>query len=202
MTTAPRKVFNELPKSLQEVLDAGQSFNEIQQIFQIFLTQLETDLNRAGENPFIAARAFVLIEYFKAEFERFSKKVTSIQHFQATSVLPRLFEDAKIPEMPLNEGFKVEVKPKLFCSIKAANKSAAHEWLRENGLGDIIQPEVNPRTLTKAIHEHMQATAEEPPQEVITTFITSVATCRKGKGAKKLFDNHGSINIFGELLDS
>src|SRR5208337_2001344 len=169
MAAAPHKVFDELPVSLRKALGAADSFTEIQHIFRIFLARLEEDLNRAAENPFKASRAFVVMEYLRAEFENFGKKVKTIQHIQSTQVLPKIFEEAEIPEMPLNEGFKVEVTPKLFCSITKMAKPAAHEWLREHGLGDIIQPEVNVKTLTSAIHEYMQENGEEPPQKLIST---------------------------------
>ena len=200
MAAVQRHVFNDLPASLQNFLHAGESFTDIQRIFAILLSRLKDDLSRTEENPFTASRAFVVLEFLKSEFAAFEKQVASIHHAQASKVLPKLFEDNEIPEMPLNEGFKVEVTPKFFCSIKAMNKCSAHQWLRENNLGDIIQPEVNAKTLNSALQEFISSTGEEPPQDIITTYIAPMAKCKKSKVAKKLCERDEPINVFGELF--
>ena len=166
----------------------------------MLLTGLKRDLLRAEADPFNAARAFVVLEHLKSEFASFEAQIKTIHHIQATTVLPKLFEAAEVPSIPLNEGFKVEVKPKFFCSIPVAKKCAAHAWLKENGLSDIIQPEVNAKTLNSALQEHIQATGEEPPQELIKTYIAPVAKCVKTRVSKGLFDRDKPRAIFGELL--
>jgi hypothetical protein len=201
MATPRRKSFGDLPKNLQDALSATASFTEIQRIFAIFLESLQADLDCAARSPVKAMRAFVVMEHLKSEFEAFEDKVKSIHHTQATATLPPMFEDMGVPEMPLNEGFKVTVTDKLYCSIRKGKKEEAHEWLKLNGLGDIINPEVNPKTLASAVKEHMQSTGTEPPQEIISTFIQPVASCKKSKAATKgLFTTEESIEVFGALI--
>jgi len=201
MATTRRKSFEDLPKNLQEALSATASFTEIQRIFAIFLERLQADLASASRSPVKAMRAFVVMEHLKSEFEAFEAKVKSIHHTQATETLPPMFEDMDIPEMPLNEGFKVTVTPKLYCSIRKGKKEEAHEWLRSNGLADIINPEVNPKTLASAVEEHMQKTCTEPPQDIISTFIQPVASCKKSKAAtRELFSPEQSLEVFGALI--
>src|SRR5208337_4078393 len=166
---ASRHVFNDLPDSLKNFLSATEDFQKIQEIFFIFLKKIKSDLSEVSENPFGAARAFVILQFLKSEFAQFEKK--------------------KIPAMPLNEGFIVEVKPKFFCSIKKMNQAPAFDWLRENGLADIIQPAVNPKTLNSALQELIGTQGIEPPEDLISTYIAQVASCRKTKGAKKLFED-------------
>jgi hypothetical protein len=202
MAAVRRYNFNEMPQTLQDFLASGESFTEIQQIFVTLLSTLQRDLANANVKPIPAARAFVVLEHLKSEFASFEQQVKSMHHDQATKILPKLFEAEEIPEIPLNEGFKVEVAPKFFCSIKAANKCAAHQWLKDHDLGDIVQPEVNPKTLNSALQEYIQTTGEEPPQETITTYIAPVAKVKKCKGAKKLLERSAPAYAFGELFDT
>lgn len=200
VATVQRHIFNDLPQSLRDFLSAGQSFTEIQRIFATLLAGLKHDLSDAERNPFTASRAFVVLEFLKSEFAAFDKQMSGVHHAQAMKVLPQLFEDEGVPEMPLNEGFKVEVKHKFFCSIKKMNKCAAHEWLRENGLGDIIQPEVNAKTLSSALQECITESGIEPPQELISTYIAPVATCKKFKIGKKPLEREAPFAVFGDLF--
>jgi hypothetical protein len=185
--------FSDLPESLRKFLKAGDTFTDLQAIFRRLIAQLKYDLQQAEANPFTAARAFVVMEFLKAEFSEFEKLMKSMHNLQSTKVIPKLFNENEIPEMPLNEGFKVEVAPKLFCSIKKTNKLEAHEWLRSRELGDIIQPEVNPKALNSTLKEFMQETGEEPPQELITTYITETAKCKRTKGKRALFEDQDCL---------
>jgi len=198
---APRHVFNDLPDSLKNFLSSAEDFQKIQEIFFIFLKKIKSDLAEVSENPFGAARAFVILQFLKSEFAQFEKETKAISFKEERNTLPNLFEENKIPAMPLNEGFIVEVKPKFFCSIKKMNQEPAFEWLKENGLADIIQPAVNPKTLNSALQELIGTQGIEPPEDLISTYIAQVASCRKTKGAKKLFEDKADFNAFDELLE-
>ena len=45
--------------------------------------------------------------------------------------------------LKLQDGSSVEVKTNYSATITQANKEAAFNWLRENGLGDIIKNEIS-----------------------------------------------------------
>ncbi len=158
-------------------------------------------MQHTSENPFEAARAFVILQFLKSEFGQFEKQVKAISFKEERNTLPNLFEENKVPAMPLNEGFIVEVKPKFFCSIKKMNQESAFEWLRENGLADIIQPAVSPKTLNSALQELIGTQGVEPPEDLISTYIARVASCKKGKGAKKLFEEDNGFDAFDELME-
>ena len=56
--------------------------------------------------------------------------------------IPHMMETMNIKKLKLKDGETVEVGKFYSASIPEANKEAAFEWLRNNGLGDIIKNDV------------------------------------------------------------
>ena len=54
-------------------------------------------------------------------------------------VIPKLMTDMNLKTLKLADGSEVSVKEIYSATIKADKKAEAHEWLRKNGLGDIIK---------------------------------------------------------------
>lgn len=59
-----------------------------------------------------------------------------------TRELPNALTELGLSEIKLESGEKILIKPFVSASISAANKEAAHRWLREHGHGDIIKHSV------------------------------------------------------------
>jgi len=57
-------------------------------------------------------------------------------------VIPTMMTEMNISTMKLADGSAVEVKPVYGASISIAKKEEAYQWLRDNGLGDLIKNEV------------------------------------------------------------
>ena len=57
-------------------------------------------------------------------------------------VIPTMMQEMNISTLKLADGTSVEVKPVYGASIPIAKKEQAYNWLRENGLGDLIKNEV------------------------------------------------------------
>ena len=57
-------------------------------------------------------------------------------------VIPTMMQEMNISTLKLADGSSVEVKPVYGASIPVAKKEQAYNWLRENGLGDLIKNEV------------------------------------------------------------
>ena len=57
-------------------------------------------------------------------------------------VIPTMMQEMNISTLKLADGSSVEVKPVYGASIPVAKKEGAYNWLRENGLGDLIKNEV------------------------------------------------------------
>lgn len=57
-------------------------------------------------------------------------------------VIPTMMSEMGLSQLRLMDGSMIDVKPFYNASITQANKEAAFNWLRQNGLGDIIKNEV------------------------------------------------------------
>ena len=57
-------------------------------------------------------------------------------------VIPTMMSEMGLSHLKLVDGSSVDVKPNYSASITIANKDAAFNWLRDNGLGDIIKNEI------------------------------------------------------------
>ena len=68
----------------------------------------------------------------KKEFEHLSGEV-----------IPTMMAEMGLSHLKLMDGSSVDVKPNYSASITIANRDAAFNWLRENGLGDIIKNEIS-----------------------------------------------------------
>ena len=72
-----------------------------------------------------------LLKDKKKELERLSGEV-----------IPTLLSELGISSLKLADGSAVDVKPYYAANISLRNREAAYNWLRSNGLGDIIKNEI------------------------------------------------------------
>jgi hypothetical protein len=56
--------------------------------------------------------------------------------------MPSIMDELGVSSVTLSSGKKVSLDSSVHASIAAANREAAHSWLREHELGDIIKNEV------------------------------------------------------------
>ena len=178
-------MFSDLPMALQTFLESEEDFQKIQRMFFIFLKELKRDIEEANRVPVKAARAFVILEYLKSEFNQFLEEVKVVHGTQQRHTLPKIFEDLGVPEVPLNEGYVVKVKPQFFCSFKPGEKDNGFDWLRSVGLGDLIKLDVNARTLTSAVQELVETENIEPPAKHFHVHVEEMAKVSKRKVTTK-----------------
>ena len=57
-------------------------------------------------------------------------------------VIPTMMAEMGLTQLKLMDGSSVDVKPHYSANITIANREAAFNWLRNNGLGDIIKNEI------------------------------------------------------------
>ena len=57
-------------------------------------------------------------------------------------VIPTMMSEMGLAELKLHDGSHLKVSTSYRATITEANKEAAFNWLRENGLGDIIKNEI------------------------------------------------------------
>ena len=58
-------------------------------------------------------------------------------------IIPTMMSEMGLSHLKLMDGSSVDVKPNYSASISVANKEKAFNWLRNNGLGDIIKNEIS-----------------------------------------------------------
>jgi hypothetical protein len=58
-------------------------------------------------------------------------------------IIPTMMAEMGLAHLKLMDGSSVDVKPHYSATITQANKEAAFNWLRNNGLGDIIKNEIS-----------------------------------------------------------
>ena len=58
-------------------------------------------------------------------------------------VIPTMMSEMGLAELKLHDGSHLKVSTSYKAHISEANKKAAYNWLRENGLGDIIKNEIS-----------------------------------------------------------
>jgi hypothetical protein len=56
--------------------------------------------------------------------------------------IPLMMQEMNITKLKLKDGASVEVKPFYSASITPENQDKAFEWLRKNGLGDVIKNDI------------------------------------------------------------
>ncbi len=64
-----------------------------------------------------------------------------LDHLSA-EVIPTMMSEMGLSHLKLMDGSSVDVKPHYSATITKANQEAAFNWLRNNGLGDIIKNEI------------------------------------------------------------
>ena len=82
-----------------------------------------------------------LEDQVKNEEELLKDKKRDIEKISG-EIIPTLLSEMGLSSLKLADGSAVEVKPYYAANISIKNREAAYNWLRENGLGDIIKNDV------------------------------------------------------------
>ena len=60
----------------------------------------------------------------------------------ASEIIPNMLAEQGLSSLKLADGSGVEVRKTYSCTVKKDNLASAYQWLRDNGLADIIKNEV------------------------------------------------------------
>ena len=78
------------------------------------------------------------IEFAETQLKQ---KKKNLEHLSG-EVIPTMMSEMGLSHLKLMDGSSVDVKPYYSANITIANKESAFNWLRNNGLGDIIKNEI------------------------------------------------------------
>jgi len=85
------------------------------------------------------------LENLNQEIEKDEKdlkqKKKNLEHVSG-EVIPTMMAEMGLSHLKLMDGSSVDVKPNYSANITIANREEAFNWLRNNGLGDIIKNEI------------------------------------------------------------
>ena len=82
-----------------------------------------------------------LEDQLKIDEELLKDKKRDIEKISG-EIIPTLLSEMGLSSLKLADGSAVEVKPYYAANISVKNREAAYNWLRSNGLGDIIKNDV------------------------------------------------------------
>ena len=77
----------------------------------------------------------------KKDEEDLKQKKKNLEHVSG-EVIPTMMAEMGLSHLKLMDGSSVDVKPFYSATITNANREKALNWLRNNGLGDIIKNEI------------------------------------------------------------
>tara|TARA_R110002094_G_scaffold196979_1_gene169591 strand:+ start:81 stop:644 length:564 start_codon:yes stop_codon:yes gene_type:complete len=77
----------------------------------------------------------------KEDEERLKTKKQRIDKLSGIAI-PEIMESMKLKTMKLSDGSGIEIKEMYSATIPVANREGAFNWLRNNGLGDLIKNEI------------------------------------------------------------
>ena len=82
-----------------------------------------------------------LEDQLKIDEELLKNKKRDIEKISG-EIIPTLLSEMGLSSLKLADGSAVEVKPYYAANISIKNREAAYNWLRNNGLGDIIKNDI------------------------------------------------------------
>lgn len=88
------------------------------------------------------SQTLVAVQVKEALAEEELKRLQAERKRIETEDLPELMREYSLKSIELEDGSKVEVKEDVQCGITAANKEAAHQWLKDKGFGGLIKTDV------------------------------------------------------------
>lgn len=94
-------------------------------------------------------------------------------------LLPEAMDEDGVSNISIDGVGRVTLRGEVFASIRADNREAAYEWLRDTGRGSLISETVNASTLKAAVKEWLKQGEEIP--EIISVTPVTVAVLTKSK---------------------
>ena len=85
------------------------------------------------------------LQNYEDQIENLEKDIKDIKEQAdkiSSEIIPNMLAEQGLSSLKLADGSAVEVRKSYSCTIKKDGADAAYQWLRENGLEDLIKNEV------------------------------------------------------------
>lgn len=123
---------------------------------------------------------------FDQAFEALSemkKKLNDVSDFLSRDTIPELMRAAGVKTITVEGVGRVTVSHRFSCSIiDKTDTKPAYDWLRANGLGDLIKETVNFQTLSATAKNLIEEEGRELPPDIFktgTSAYTSITATKK-----------------------
>lgn len=108
------------------------------------------------------AQRFRELKDSKESLEGQLKEIDAELKVLTTETLPQAMDDNEIEKFTVDGVGVIFTQMKVYAYVKKENEEKFHEWLRENGHGDLIKAYVFPATLSSFAKEQLEAGVELP----------------------------------------
>ena len=115
----------------------------------------------------------------KDSLEDALKEINEEFDFLRITKIPTVMRDDGVDRLSVSGVGRVSITADLHVSIKADQKEAFYDWLRDNGRGDLISETVNASTLKAAVKRMFQS-GEIVPEELLNVSPFERASITKG----------------------
>lgn len=131
-------------------------------------------------------RAFVALRMVKDAAEDTFKPFNALYEKMKIEGMPQKFEQAGVPTINLDEGYRVTISHLVRATVKSDRKQEAYQWLRDNQLEDIVTETVNASTLSAVAKTLGEENRELDPELFSVAIIpnTSVTKTKPKTGVK------------------
>lgn len=139
------------------------------------------DMAKTADLP-DAAKCYIVIRDTNEALGDMITELNKLRQVIQTKIVPEKFQAQNVTSFTVDNR-RVTVSALLSVTMK--DKIGGKDWLRENGLGDIIQETVNAQTLSAAIRKKIEDENLEPPDDMFTltpVLNTSVTTVKNKAG--------------------
>ena len=102
----------------------------------------------------------------KEAVEEQLKIINKEYDFLRITKIPAKMEEDGVDRINVTGVGRVSLSADMHVSIKAEKKEQFHEWLRDNGRGDLLQENINPSTLKAAV-KGMYKKGEDIPEDLL-----------------------------------
>jgi hypothetical protein len=130
----------------------------------------------------IADRLFQLKQQ-QAKLDSEAKTIKTEIEFVCRDLIPDKMAEQGMRGVPLEDGSRIELRNKAFCSVKADKREALFEWLQQNDFESLITEVVNPSTLKAFVKEQREAVGGLVPPDDIVSYLPFVEATLVGRKA-------------------
>lgn len=114
------------------------------------------------------------VEALEETFKIVKTQLTNLSYV----VIPETMENHTFDSIKAG-GYNFILSVRTSANIPVDRREIGHKWLTDNGLGSIILPTVNSKTLSSAIKEYIETEGKIPPADAITIHNQKYIQVRK-----------------------